>query len=476
MINDVLPVVSVENTPELSDLKRIFNGLKNYFDSGNTLDIQQRKVLLKALYTEIEKRSDELCAAAFTDFHKPKSEMLLTEIYTVLAEIKYTVAHIDRWSKPERASTNLLLMPANSKIYYSPKGVVLAISTWNYPFYLSMMPLICAIAAGNTVMLKPAHETPEVAKFIHSVVSAVFPTEYVSVVLGPGKTLGPILLDNFVFNHIFFTGSQSVGKWVMLKAAENLTPLTLELGGKSPAIVDKDYDVDYAAKKIVWGKFINCGQTCVSADYALVHESQYAAFIEACKKYIGLFWGKDVFQSDEYAHIISPHRFDRLLELMQGLDVLHGGRHDAAKLCIEPTLAAVPDLNHPIMKEEIFGPILPVIPFKTEGDILSLVRRNRYPLSLYIFSKQKALKDFILQRIEFGGGCLNNTVYHLGNPNLPFGGVGNSGFGNYHGKHGFMVFSNIKPVLNTAKWFDISLLYQPYTQLKHKIIKWFFMR
>jgi aldehyde dehydrogenase (NAD+) len=464
-------IITKDYQVSLSSLQSIVPALRHYFDDGHTLDIEFRRKCIEKLGQEIEDRTEDICKAIYLDFHKPKGEMLLTEIFTTLAEIKHFVSNIDSWTSASKVRTNLLLMPASSKVYKSPKGVVLIIAPWNYPFYLSMMPLISAVAAGNCVVVKPASETYHTSIIIQQIIEAVFAPEHVKVITGEGQITGEMLLDNFAFNHIFFTGSARVGKWIMSKAAAQLTPLTLELGGKSPAIVDRGYDLDRAAKKIVWGKYINAGQTCVCTDYVLVHKSEFHAFVEKCIHYIKLFFGEDPLHSADYSHIINEARFIRLCHLMEQGDILYGGKTFDADTCIEPTLIVPHTFDAEIMKEEIFGPILPIITFETKEEVVAMVRRNRYPLSLYLFTNSSDFKQYIFDKIEFGGGCEHTTVYHLGNPHLPFGGIQNSGMGNYHGKYGVDTFSNLKPVLNTAKWFDIPLLYQPYTSKKINLLK-----
>ncbi len=460
--------------PYLESEKIKIGNMKSFFDNGNTLDIKQRKILLKKLEQSIEKRTQDICDAIYKDFHKPQGEMLLTEILTTLAELRHTISNLEKWTRPQSVSTNILVMPASSKLYKSPKGIVLIFAPWNYPFYLAMMPFISAIAAGNVVVLKPASETMHMSLLIKEIVAEVFDEKHAFVILGEGRPTGELLLDNFVFNHIFFTGSAKVGKWIMEKAAPNLTPVTLELGGKSPAIIGKGYDLDRAAKKIVWGKFINAGQTCVCTDYVLLHSSQMEEFVNLCKKHIIALFGDNVFESPDYSYMINHTRYNRVLELMQQGKILFGGKTDENKRCIEPTLIQPNSLDEAIMNEEIFGPVLPIITYDTKEQVVDIVRRNRYPLALYMFSDDKSFAKYIYDKIEFGGGCENTTVFHLGNPHLPFGGIQNSGMGSYHGKHGIDTFSNVKPILNTAKWFDMALLYQPYTSNKIKILKQLF--
>lgn len=456
-------------------LDALIEAMRQYFDKGATLDTGHRKKLLLSLHQVIENNQEAICEAAFTDFHKPRAEMLLTEIYPVLAEIKNTIRHIDNWARPERVATNLLLIPSASKVHKSPQGLVLIFAPWNYSFWLSMMPLVSAIAAGNVVLLKSAHETPEISRMTQKIISEVFPPHHASVVLGEGAAMGTLLLDNFEFDHIFFTGSQKVGRWVMEKAAKHLSRVTLELGGKCPSIIDNHYDLEQAARKIIWGKVINAGQTCVSTDYVLVPKNRAADFAEACKRQIVSLIGDQPFTSNDYCHIINDQRFDRLVTLLEGCEILFGGRHQKNIRCIEPTLVRPKSEDADIMKEEIFGPILPILTYETKEELLQIIRRNRYPLSLYMFVEDKTLKQFILDRVEFGSGCFNNTIYQLGNPNLPFGGIRTSGMGTYHGKTGYNTFSNVKSMLHSPKWFDLPLLYQPYTAAKLKVLKWFFM-
>ncbi|MFM2393969.1 MAG: hypothetical protein RLZZ546_1951 [Bacteroidota bacterium] len=460
------------HSPE--EIKKQIEVMRTYFDEGHTLSLDLRKKLLISLEEEIQKNTEEICKAVFCDFHKPRGEMYLTEIFTVIGDLKHTIRNINKWARPQRVNTNLALLPSHSKIYKSPKGIVLSISPWNYSFYLAMLPLIAAIAAGNVVVLKPAHETPQLSMLIKKIVEKVFDKRHVFVILGEGKSMGELLLNNFEFNHIFFTGSPRVGSWIMEKAAKYLTPVTLELGGKSPSIIHKEFDHDYAAKKIVWGKFINAGQTCVCTDYVLVHENNKQQFIDCCIKYIKLFFGDDVFQSKEYSHIINEQRFDTITSYLKEGNIVFGGKHDRKTLCIEPTILLLHNLDNAMMKDEIFGPILPIVTYKDEKEIIDIVRRNRYPLSMYVFSSNYHFTKRMIEKIEFGGGCVNNTVYQIGNTHLPFGGIQYSGMGHYHGEVGFNTFSNLKSMLHNAKWFDLPLFYQPYTSNKLSILKKFF--
>lgn len=448
--------------------------MKSYFDAGHTMPIESRKKMLKELYSTIESHSDDICQAVFKDFHKSKEEMLVTEIYPVLSEIKHTIAHINAWSKPKNVLSNLLIQPSSSKIYKTPKGLVLIFAPWNYSFYLSLMPFVSAIAAGNVVLLKPAHETANVSDVIRRIIDKVFDKNVANVILGDGKEIAEMLFSHFRFDHVFFTGSTQAGSWIAQKCSEKLTPFTLELGGKSPAVVDKQVNLDVAAKRIVWGKYLNAGQTCVCPDYVLVHKDVESEFISLCKKHIVELFGNNTLESESYTHIINAQRFDRIVTYLKDGEIVQGGKYDKATLCIEPTIIKVNDLNTSVMKEEIFGPVLPIVTYENYNEALSIIRQNRNPLSFYVFTKNNDFAEKLFLNVEFGGGCSNNVIIHLGNPGLPFGGVQQSGMGSYHGKWGFDTFSNTKPVVHFAKWFDISLHYHPYTKNKLSLIKRFF--
>jgi aldehyde dehydrogenase (NAD+) len=461
-------------TPSLEEMATVFKEMRAYFDDGVTLPLSVRKKCLSHLLKVIERDTELICEAAYKDFKKPRAEMLLTEVYTVIGDLNHTISKLNKWAKPSRYATNMLLKPSRSAVHKSPKGIVCVFAPWNYPFYLSMMPLISAIAAGNVVVLKPANETSHVAQVIKNIVEEVFDSRHVFTIQGEGRNVGELLLLNFEFNHIFFTGSAQVGKWIMAQAAAHLTPVTLELGGKSPAIIERGYNLDLAAKRIVWGKFINAGQTCVCSDYVCVHSDDKDEFVAACIKYIKQFFANEKGEYVDYAAMINSTKYDRVVSLLNDGEILFGGQTDASQNFISPTIMVPYSMDTPIMTQEIFGPILPIITYTSESELIATVRKNRYPLSLYTFADSSSFIKNIMDKIEFGGGCIHNTVYHLGNPNLPFGGIQRSGMGSYHGQTGFDTFSNTKSILKSAKWFDISLLYQPYTASKLKIIKQFF--
>jgi len=365
------------------------------------------------------------------------------------------------------------LHPSSSKVYNQPLGVVLIISPWNYPFQLLFSPLVGAIAAGNCVVLKPSEITSHTAAIIEKITSEIFEPNYISVVQGQGDVIGPLLIKNFKFNHIFFTGSPPVGKKIMAMAAEHLTPVTLELGGKSPAIVDKDVNLNVAAKRLIWAKCFNAGQTCIAPDYILVHESHKNTLVEKMKQYLNEFYAGNALQSDHYSHIVSEKRFNILISYLDNVTILHGGKYDKSTLCIEPTIVDNVPENHPLLLEEIFGPILPIFTFKNIEEVVPLIRKNRYPLSCYVFSKNKKIKQYIIDTVEFGGGCINTALVHFANTDLPLGGFGNSGIGRYHGKYSFDTFSHKKSIIATATFFDPSLRYAPYTKLKNQFLRFF---
>jgi aldehyde dehydrogenase (NAD+) len=452
----------------------IFNIHRTFFDEGNTKSYQFRKNQLVNLRKAIKKFEPEIIEALHADMHKPSFESFISEIGFLYAEIKHTLEHLEEWMEPETVDTPLALQISSSKIYSEPLGVVLLIGPWNYPFQLLMAPLVGAIAGGNCSILKPSDNTKHTAKIIEKLVKETFDEKFVSVIQGPGSIIGPMLIEKYRFDHIFFTGSAKVGKQIMKMASEHLTPVTLELGGKSPVIVDKDVNIDIAAKRLVWAKCFNAGQTCVGPDYLLVHESIKDKFVKRMIHWIKEFFGENPLESEYFTHIVNTKRFEILLSYLKNVNILHGGKSNADTLCIEPTLVdGIPE-GHPIMQEEIFGPVLPFFTFKDLKEIVPIIRRHRYPLSCYVFTNNKSTEKFVIENIEFGGGCINNALAHLANPDLPFGGVGYSGMGNYHGKNSFDVFSHKKSVLKTKFFFDPSLRYPPYTKLKNRWLHYFF--
>jgi len=453
---------------------QVFNEKREYFDNGNTLSYNFRKKQLKLLKETIKTNEKNILDALYADFKKPKFEAFTGEVGFVYEEINFALKYLKKWMKPTKVSTPIVLEMSKSKIIKEPLGVVLIISPWNYPFQLLLSPLVGAIAAGNCAVLKPSNETPAVSKIIEKIISSCFNSNYISVVQGSGHTVGNYLMNNFVWNHIFFTGSQQVGKMVAKIAANNLTPVTLELGGKSPAIVDKSVNLEKAAKRIVFGKFFNAGQTCICPDYIIVHESVKEPLIKLLKKYILEFYGTSPLESNSLAHIVNSKRFNVLIDYLKDGKIISGGNFDSKSRKIEPTLIDNVDFSMKIMQEEIFGPILPIVEWETEPELIHTIRKNRYPLACYIFTNNKAFEKNIIKYIEFGGGSVNNTLVHLINPKLPFGGVGNSGQGNYHGQYSFDVFTHKKSILKSRTSIDLPLRYPPYTDRKLKQVKLFF--
>ncbi len=457
----------------LKEIKESFESQRVFFDNGNTKSYDFRRKALLNLRDAIIKFKSEILAALYADFKKPSYEAYIGEIGVTTDDINFALKHLSTWMEVQHVPTPVTIQPATSRIYSDPLGVVLIFAPWNYPFNLTMIPLIGAIAAGNCVMLKPAHETPHIAKVMEKIIKETFKKEFVSVVMGEGRAIGELLLDNFTFNHIFFTGSPNVGKWVMEKAAKTLTPVTLELGGKSPTIIDKTANLKVAINRIVWAKFFNCGQTCTSPDYILVHEDIKDEFLKGIIAKIKEFYGDDPQQSPFYPRMVNKTRFDAVSKYLTQGKLISGGRVDPLDNYIEPSVIEIDNLDVPVMKEEIFGPIMPIITWSDKSEILSLVRKNRYPLTCYVFSEDKALIDFVIKNIEFGSGCINDTMAQFANSHFPFGGVQTSGIGKYHGKYSFDTFSNLKPILTTSTWIDPDLRYPPYTSFKMKLAKWF---
>ncbi|RYZ56911.1 MAG: aldehyde dehydrogenase [Chitinophagaceae bacterium] len=458
----------------MQDLQHNLQQLRSYFATGATKEYAFRRTALQKLSTAITAFEEELMHALYTDLKKSREEVWVTELGFLQAEISHTMKHLKRWMKPEKVATNLLNLPSRSYVYKEPLGVVLIIGPWNYPFQLLFAPLVGAIAAGNCAVLKPSEYAPATAAVMKKLLAATFPQEYILYVEGEGADVVPKLMNNFRFDHVFYTGSISVGKAVYEMAAKDLVPVTLELGGKSPCVVESDADITVAAKRIAMTKFSNAGQMCVAPDYVLVHSSIKAAFVAAMKNTIHQFFTDDPSASGSYGKIINERAFHRLLRYLQQGKILHGGRTNAASHYIEPTLLELPDVNAAVMGEEIFGPLLPVLTFDTFEEAKSIIDRNPNPLAFYIFTKSKEKEERWLQAIPFGGGCVNNASWHLTNFNLPFGGRGNSGIGAYHGKYSFAVFSHQKAVMKTPTWFDPAIKYPPFNgklKLFKKIIR-----
>ncbi len=450
----------------------VLKGQRSYFKSGATRTYDFRKKALKDLRESIKTHEQELLDALHQDLHKPAFEGFLSDIGTIYQELEHTLSHLKEWMRTEHVGTPLSLQVAHSEIRREPLGVVLIIAPWNYPFQLVIEPLIGAIAAGNCALVKPSEEAPHTAAITKKIIAAVFAPEHVSVVEGDGSKVVPALVEAFRFDHLFFTGSTVVGKKIAAMAAPELIPVTLELGGKSPAIIDREVDLKVATKRIAWGKFFNAGQTCIAPDHVLVHESRKEEFLSLLKKTLLDFYGDDPQRSAHFGRIINDKQFGKLKGyLVQGSTVV-GGQHDAGERYIAPTVLTDVTYNDSVMQEEIFGPILPVLTWRTKEEVVDHVERNPFPLSTYIFSSNKENIAYFTERIAFGGGCVNHTLLHFGNPELSFGGVGTSGMGRYHGKHSFALFSNHKGIVSGSTLIDHGLQYPPYSKLKERIVRW----
>jgi aldehyde dehydrogenase (NAD+) len=445
-----------------ADIKRIYSRQQAFFESGATRSYSFRKQQLKKIRDGVKKYEDRIMEALSKDFRKPAFESYGTEIGPLLTEIRHTLGTLKNWMRPKRIGTPLPFLPSSSWTYSDPLGITLIISPWNYPFLLMMRPLISSIAAGNTMILKPSEISAHTAAVITEMIREFFDDEYIAVLNGDGEAVGNELLNNYHFDHVFFTGSVRVGRSIMQMAAKHLSPVTLELGGKSPCIVDKEVDIDFAAKKIAWGKLLNAGQTCVAPDYLLLHEDVKDKFLASFREIVQQMYGPDPKQSPDFARIISDRRYEALVKYLGNGEILFGGETDPSERYIAPTVIMNAGKDDAIMKEEIFGPILPVIVYRNREEVIQHIAEHPYPLALYVFSSNKRTAEYYIENIRFGGGCVNNTLIHLGNPDLPFGGVGTSGIGQYHGEHGFDTFSKVKSIMKTPTWVDVPLWYPPY--------------
>lgn len=442
----------------------IVQAQRTFFASNQSKDLAWRVQKLEALKASIHLHEEDILAALQADLGKAAFEGYATELGLVKDELGYALKHVRRWARPRRVPTPLAHLLSTSKIYSEPYGVVLVMAPWNYPFLLSMAPLIGALAAGNCFLLKPSDYAPHTARLLKTIIEEVFDPQCGAVILGGREQNKQLLSEQF--DYIFFTGSTGVGKVVMESAARHLTPLSLELGGKSPCIVDESANIALAAKRIVWGKFINAGQTCVAPDYLYVHQSIKPQLIAQMQGWITKFYGAEPLKNEELPKIINQKHFDRLLGLMAGERVLAGGQSDSKTLKIVPTLLDGITWDSPVMQEEIFGPILPVMSYQHLDQVIPRIKAGERPLALYLFTTRKEQEQRILRELSYGGGCINDCLIHLATPHLPFGGAGASGMGAYHGKHSFDTFSHQKSVMKKSNLFDVFIRYAPY---KNKI-------
>ena len=427
-------------------------------------DINYRKQCLIKLLHAIEENENEIAKALYKDFKKSEFEAYLTETFIVISELKHIIKNINKWAKPKMVLPSVLNFPSLDYVYKEPYGKVLIISPWNYPFQLAVSPAIAAIAAGNSVTIKPSELTPNTSALIAKIFSNLFEKSHVEVIQGGIETSQALLAKRW--DYIFFTGSVNVGKIVAKAAANNLTPVTLELGGKNPCIIDKNCDLDIAAKRLVWGKFVNAGQTCIAPDYLIVEKSIKENLTQKLINEIEISYSINQQQSADYPRIISKKNWERLVNFTKQQNIVYGGKHDENELFLSPTLIDEPSLESPVMHEEIFGPILPILTYEHKNDIEQIVQKFEKPLALYVFSNDKKFSEELISKFSFGGGCVNDTLIHFANNRLPFGGVGFSGIGAYHGKLSFDIFSHQKAIVKKATWLDIKLRYAPY---KNKI-------
>lgn len=444
----------METLTELSQKQNAF------FRTGWTKDVRHRVDTLKRLRKSILANEQEIYEALRKDVGKSDFESYAGEIGIVLNEISEAVKNIPSWAKPKKVKSRLINFPDRNIIHPQPYGVALIIGPWNYPLQLTLVPAIAAISAGNCAVIKPSELSPATSRVVAEIIDDAFPREYLAVVEGGVETSQELLKQKFDF--IFFTGGSKVGRIVMKAAAENLTPVALELGGKSPAIVDSDANIKIAAKRIAWGKFLNAGQTCVAPDYLLAHSQIAQLLLEALVKTIHQFYGEDPYQSPDYSRIVNEAHFDRLVGFLSKGTILTGGQTDRSNKYVAPTILTDIDWNDAVMQNEIFGPILPVLEYDDLDAVLDKIAGGPRPLALYYFSSDKGKQRRVIESVEFGGGCINDSIMHLLNPHLPFGGIGESGIGCYHGRAGFDTFSHRKAILNKGTWLDISLRYPPH--------------
>ena len=450
--------MSIKNTP-LSEIKSIVAAQREYFATNETLTYKFRREQLKKLQAALTKWEKPLCEALWSDLHKSEQEAILTELSIVAGEVKNHIKHLKGWMRSSCACTPLKMMPSRSRVVSEPLGGALIISPWNYPVQLLLNPLVGAISAGCTAILKPSPYVPNVSRVIEEMITETFDKRYVAVVQG-NREVNAALLDER-FDIIFFTGSPALGKKVMAAAAKNLTPVVLELGGKSPCIVDADADIKIAARRIAWGKTLNAGQTCIAPDYLLIHDSRKEEFIKEFGKALTRLHGKDIKASRHFVRLVNDNAFNRVSGYLKDGKIALGGATDASERYIAPTLLTDVPLTAPVMQEEIFGPVLPMIPFNNRAEAIKFINEREKPLALYYFGKVSDGKE-VIRTTSAGGSCINDTIMHIANENIPFGGVGNSGMGHYHGRLSFDAFSHKRSVVTTPTWLDLPFRYMPY--------------
>jgi aldehyde dehydrogenase (NAD+) len=454
-----------------NEISEILDEHRKYFETGITRDLEFRLQQLVKLKQMIRRNEDVLTQALQMELHKSAYEAFSTEIGILYTAINYAVKNLKKWVSPQTVKTPLMLFGARSRIYAEPYGTVLIIAPFNYPVNLVFEPLIGAIAAGNCAVIKPSELTPGVSRIITLMIKETFDEAYIRVIEGKQDVTSTLI--NAPFDYIFFTGSPRVGKIVMEAAARRLIPVTLELGGKNPCIVDETADIDTATRKIAWGKFSNAGQICVAPDYMIVHKQVKTHLIDSLKKHLISFYGDDPRESDDFGRIINEAHTERLCQLIDHSKVVVGGDYDIKQKYIAPTILDSVQWNDRIMEEEIFGPILPVLEYENLDEVISHIKNKQKPLAIYIFTKDKMVGKKIIDNVSYGGGCINDVLVHVGNPHLPFGGVGTSGIGSYHGKRSFDTFSHMKSILERNMSMESDIMYPPYTAKKLGMIKKF---
>ncbi|WP_445452297.1 aldehyde dehydrogenase [Flavobacterium sp. 25HG05S-40] len=436
-------------------------------------DINYRKQSLVKLLNCVQKHEEEIIKALYDDFKKPAFEAVVSETGYILSELNHTIKNIHKWAKPTMVLPSLLNFPSTDYIYKEPYGKVLIMAPWNYPYQLALCPLIAAVAAGNQVMVKPSELTPNTSKIVAKIIEETFDKNHVECIQGNADVAQELLAKRW--DYIFFTGSVAVGKIVAKAAAENLTPVTLELGGKNPCIIEESANLKLAAKRIVWGKFLNAGQTCIAPDYLLVSEKIKPALITHLKTEIINAYGENPEKSADFPRIINEKNWKRLTAMLANENIIFGGQTNINDCYLAPTLIEEPNLNSLVMKEEIFGPILPILSYKNESEMERIISSYEKPLSLFVFTDNNAFAQKIIQNLSFGGGCINDTVIHFSNNRLPFGGVGHSGIGAYHGQRSFTTFSHQKAIIKKGNWLDIPIRYAPYEgklKILRGLLKW----
>ena len=447
----------------------VFKKQRQFFESGQTLDVNFRLEALHKLKTSIIDHEEVINRALTADLGKPLLETYTSETGFTLLELNHALKHLKKWVRPRKVRGSLATFPSRSYILSEPFGIALIIGPWNFPLQLTLLPLVGAIAAGNCAVLKASRKTPATAEAIKSIINTAFDEQYIAV-LDDSDQDGQRLLDQ-KYDKVFFTGSPGTGKLVMEKAAKNLASITLELGGKSPCIVDQNINLEVAVKRILWSKYMNAGQICIAPDYLVVHKAIKSAVYEQMISYLHDFFGPDPQESPDYGRIVNLKELERLSSYLSDGKIIAGGSFNKEKLYFEPTIIEVSNLETPVMQDEIFGPILPVIEFATAEEIEKIIALNPNPLAFYLFSKDRTLVDRLLKNVQFGGGCVNDTLFHLVNHNLPFGGRGTSGIGNYHGRFSFDAFSHQKAILAKGFCFDFAQKYPPYGNIHQQLRK-----